>query len=164
MSCNRDFHESLFSITRHMREAEGGDVACCGSFLPKFVSQLDDNLSPIGERFIKSLNKVLKTVVRGTRLILRQAAELQLGLNGINFRQTAITQHFKPVARKLITRRRAILPSKLAPSLPALQNKIKKNKNNINPIITYKNRNLKVDHVFDNVTSGGVVYWEYKAG
>ena len=147
-----------------MREAEGGDVASCGSFLPKFVSQLEDSQSPIGERFIKSLNKVLKTVVRGTRIILRQAAELQLGLNGINFRQTAITQYFKPVARKLITRRSTGSSSKLAPSLSAPQNKKNKNKNNINHNITYKNRNLKVDHVFDNITSGGIVYWEFKAG
>ncbi len=136
----------------------------CGSFLPKFESKLDNNSSPIGEPFIKALNKVFKTVVRGTRLILRQAAELQLGLDGINFRQSAITQFFKPVTPKINTKRKMAWTPNPSSSLPGPENKKNKKKTNINPIITYKNRNLRVEHVFDNVTSGDVVYWEFKAG
>ena len=49
-------------------------------------------------------------------------------------------------------------------SLPGPVNKKNKKKNSTNPIIIYKNRNLRVEHVFDNVTSGDVVYWEFKAG
>ena len=164
MSCNRNFQDALFGITRHMRESEGGDVAVCGSFLPIFVSQLDNNSYPISEAFIKALNKVLKTVVRGTRLILRQAAELQLGLSGINFRQTAITQFYKPVAPKINTKRKMDWSPNPTSSPPDPGNKKNKKKNNTNPTITYKNRNLRVEHVFDNVTSGDVVYWEFKAG
>jgi hypothetical protein len=41
----------------------------------------------------------------------------------------------------------------------------KKNRNNkIDPIITKKNRNLRVEHIFENLSSGGTVYWELKAG
>ncbi len=148
-----------------MRESEGGAIACCGSFIPNFVSQLTDRDAPVNELYIRALNKVLKTVVRGTRLILRQAAELQLGLDGINWRQSAITQYFKPVHRGSITRRSGFI-SKVSnhPSLP-LQNKKKNKKNNsIDTSIMHKNRNLIVDHIFDNVTSGDVTYWEFKAG
>ena len=166
MNCDRKFHESLFSITRHMRESEGGEIACCGSFVPKFVSQLTDSNSPVNESYIKSLNKVLKTVVRGTRLILRQAAELQLGLDGVNWRQSAITQYFKPVHRNSITRKVTGPRSKVSnhTSLPSQIKKKNKKSNSIDSNIMYKNRNLIVDHIFDNVTSGDVVYWEFKAG
>ena len=149
-----------------MRESEGGDIACCGSFVPKFVSQLTDSDSPVNEHYIRSLNKVLKTVVRGTRLILRQAAELQLGLDGINWRQSAITQYFKPVHRNSITRRRTGSIPKVSShtSLPSQNKKKNKKNNSIDTRIMHKNRNLIVDHIFDNVTSGDVVYWEFKAG
>ncbi len=146
-----------------MRESEGGEVASCGSFIPRFVSQLDNNSAPISDHFIKSLNKVLKTVVRGTRLILRQAAELQLGLNGINYRQAAITQFFKPVEPKIITRRKDWSP-KPDQALPASLGKKNNKKNVTNPTISYKNRNLRIEHVFECTTSGEVVYWEFKAG
>ena len=149
-----------------MRESEGGEIACCGSFVPKFVSQLTDSNSPVNESYIKSLNKVLKTVVRGTRLILRQAAELQLGLDGVNWRQSAITQYFKPVHRYSITRKVTGPRSKVSnhTSLPSQIKKKNKKSNSIDSNIMYKNRNLIVDHIFDNVTSGDVVYWEFKAG
>ena len=165
MSCKREYHESLFDITRHMRESDGGDVACCGSFLPKFVSGLKDNSSPISEDYKKSLNRVLKTVVKGTRIILREAAELQKGLAGINWRQTAITQFFKPVDRSRTTRKRRVWTDAAHEvNFPStIQNK-QKNKNKIDANVITKNKNIKIDHIFENVMSGGIIYWEFKAG
>jgi hypothetical protein len=49
MSCNKAFHNSLFSITRNMRESDGGEVSCCGSFLPKFVSQLPNTNGSVSD-------------------------------------------------------------------------------------------------------------------
>jgi hypothetical protein len=53
MNCNRSFHEALFGITRNMRESESGEIACCGSFLPKFVSQLNDSELAVSDNFKK---------------------------------------------------------------------------------------------------------------
>ena len=163
MGWSKAFHSALFAITRHMRESEGGDVACCGSFLPKFVSQLPDCNEPISDQFAKSLNKVLKTVVRGTRLMLREAAELQLGLCGVNLTQTAITSFFKPTARK-VTHRRKI--SWTENTVAVASNNCKKASGKIksDPAIAKKNKDLKVEHIFSNVFSDGRIYWEFKAG
>ena len=116
---------------------------------------------------MKSLNKVLKVVVSGTRQMLRVAAELQLGLGGINWRQTAITSYFKPVDRKTDAMKRKdwshAIPSHSPPPSTSLT-KNKKRKNNIDPTIAYKNRNLSVDQIFSYIDTGGGNYWEFKAG
>ena len=54
MKCDKTMHKSFFAITRQMRESVGGDVACCGSFLPIFVDQLQDHSSSISEKFCES--------------------------------------------------------------------------------------------------------------
>jgi hypothetical protein len=94
-------------------------------------------------------------------LVLRGAAELQLGLSGINLCQTAITKYFKPVDRKLVTRKK-IDWSDNHTTPPKC--KTNKNKNKIVPTIAYKNRNLRVDNLSLNVDSGDGIYWEFKAG
>ena len=162
MRCDKAFHSSFFAITRHMRESDGGDVACCGSFLPKFVSQLPDNLDSISDSFAKSLNKVLKSVVKGTRLILREAAELQLGLCGINLQQTAITRFFKPTDRKVIIRKKIDWSDKLSTAQDPKA--LKKSKIKTDPSIAIKNKDLRVEHIFTSIHSGGKIYWEFKAG
>jgi hypothetical protein len=167
MSCNRAFHDSFFSITRRMRETEGGEIACCGSFLPKFVLGLPNNQVTVNDHYMKSLNKVLKVVVSGTRQLLRVAAELQLGLGGINWRQTAITSYFKPADRKKVTRKRTDWSNAIsAPSPPSAVSftKNKKKKNDIDSNIAHKNRNLSVDQIFSYIDTGGGNYWEFKAG
>jgi hypothetical protein len=161
MKCDRRFHKSLFNITRCMRECEGGELACCGSFIKCFVDNITDNSLPISDKFVKALDKVLKAVVGGTRIVLRSAAELQLGLTGVNLRQTAITQHFKPVFSARLTTKRKLDST----SVPVETNNIKNNKKNkIDLKISLENRNLNIDQIFLNSPSGDRIYWEFKAG
>ncbi len=161
MRCDRSFHKPLFSIARCLRESDGGDVACCGSFLPKFIDQIPDNSLPISSKFVKALDKVLKAVVGGTRVILRTAAELQLGLTGVNLRQTSITQHYKPVqSPRLITNRKQGTTVSVLSETNTKNNK--KNKKNVN--ISFENRNVTIDQIFSNSISGSRIYWEFKAG
>ncbi len=97
----------------------------------------------------------------------REAAELQKGLAGINWRQTAITQFFKPVDRKRTTRKIRVwtdVAHEVSPT--TTQNKLKKrnNKNRTDSNMIIKNKNIRIEHIFENVISGGIVYWEFKAG
>ena len=163
MSCNRAFHESFFSITRHMRESDGGEIACCGSFTPGFVNQLSNAEVTVSDSFVKSLNRVLKTVVRGTRMMLREAAELQVGPAAVNWNQTAITKFFKPKDRQVVVRRRVDW-SDATDRNPLTNNKSKKKNNKIDYNISLKNKNLNISQVFLCIESGGRSYWEFKAG
>ena len=45
----------------------------------------------------KIVIKMLKTIAAGTRRLLRLAAEIQLGPLGVNYRQTALLEYFKPL-------------------------------------------------------------------
>ena len=45
----------------------------------------------------KTVLKLLKTIAAGTRRLLRLAADIQLGPLGVNFRQTALSEYFKPL-------------------------------------------------------------------
>ena len=129
MHSNRGVHELLFTLTRAMREAAGGEVACCGSFRTDFVSQLPTS-SHLNDYQIKTITRVLKAVSGGARKILRIAAELQLGLTGVNWRQSTITQYYKPsrpAARACVAKRNWTD----ANSLPQGEvNKIDKNRKN----------------------------------
>ena len=98
MHSRRDLHELLFSITRNIRESPGGEIACCGCFREDFVSILPGGSTRIDDSQSKAIVKVLKAVSSGARKVLRLAAEVQLGLAGINFRQTSIAQFFKPAS------------------------------------------------------------------
>ncbi len=62
MKCKKALHERLFAITRAMREAPGGEIACCGSFLPKFVASLQQNPSKLSDREAKLVLRILKAV------------------------------------------------------------------------------------------------------
>ena len=33
----------------------------------------------------------------------------------------------------------------------------------LNKIMNLKNKNIRVEHIFENVILGGIVYWEFKA-
>jgi hypothetical protein len=93
----RNLHNTLHSIARHMREDEGGDLACCGTFRCNLVNALPCANLPISEMEGKIVIKLLKTIAAGTRRLLRLAAEIQLGPLGVNFRQTALSEYFKPL-------------------------------------------------------------------
>ncbi len=104
MKCKRSLHERLFTLTRAMRESPGGEVACCGSFQPKFVASLPQDPTLLTDRETKAVLRILKAVSGGARSVLRASAELQLGLSGINWRQRAITQYFKPSLKMVKTK------------------------------------------------------------
>ena len=91
--------------------------------------------------------------------MLRIAAELQLGLGGINWRQPAITQFFKPTLKEVKTRIKrtwADIPTNMG-NTPK-----NKKKTNIDPLLLKKNRNLTVHNVFVcSVQTDETVYWEF---
>jgi hypothetical protein len=163
MKCGRNIQDRLFSITRAMRENPDEEIACCGSFLPSFVSSLSLDHSAIADSDAKAVIRILKAVSGGARTVLRIAAELQLGLSGINWRQTAITQHFKPILKEV---KKKISRSWVDPLVSTTGGVLKKiDKSKIDPVILEKNRNLTVHNVFDClVQSDETVYWEFKAG
>jgi hypothetical protein len=163
LRCDRRYHEMLFTITRRMREDLGGEVACCGSFRKDFVALLPDDNSVISETGVKTIIKVLKRVSNGARVMLRTAAELQLGLGGINWKQQAITQFFKPTSLAVKPKVKRIWTD-LPIQTPLTQIKTK-NRNGVNPILLKKNSSLTVYNVFDRISQvDDTVYWEFKAG
>ena len=137
-------------------------MACCGSFLPIFVDQLPNKLDLIDDNYVKSLNKVLKVVVKGTRLIMRQATDLLQGGTAINWRQTAITSFYKPKDKKKVTRKVIDWSDNILSAKAKVRSKSLKNKTD--PSITLKNKNLRIDQIFSCNDSSGMVYWEFKAG
>ena len=157
LKTKRAMHERLFTLTRLMREGEGGAVACCGSFRPDFVKQLHD--TPITDDEAKALIKVLKAVSGGARRMLRIAAELQLGLNGVNWRQTTMVQFYKTTDAPKRTRIIRSWADTETKSSSTTDDRIKKknSKNKMNDKIT-------MNHIFDNSQIGNIVYWEIKAG
>ena len=163
LRCDRRYHEMLFTITRRMREDLGGEVSCCGSFRKDFVALLPDDNSVISETGVKTIIKVLKRVSNGARVMLRTAAELQLGLGGINWRQQAITQFFKPTSLAVKPKVKRFWTD-LPIQTPLTQIKTK-NRNGVNPILLKKNSSLTVYNVFDRISQvDDTVYWEFKAG
>ena len=99
----------------------------------------------------------------GARTILRIAAELQLGLAGVNWRQQTITQFFKPTLKTVKFKvKRSWVDQPAAPLGGPIR---KKDKYNIDPILLKKNKNLTVFNVFDSIVqTDEIVYWEFKAG
>ena len=163
MQSKRDMHEILFSITRHIRESPGGEVACCGCFTGEFVTLLSDNATPLSDAQQKVIARILKAVSGGARKVLRTAAEIQIGLAGINWRQTPITQYYKPTSKIIKPR----LPKRDwtdAGPPPVGTLNIKNNKK-YNSVAIEQNRNLTVDNVFSSFKNrDNVVYWEFRAG
>jgi hypothetical protein len=163
MHSRRDMHELLFSITRQIRESSGGEVASCGCFREDFVSNLPGGMTNLDDSQTKVIVKVLKAVSGGARKVLRLAAEVQLGLNGINLRQTAITQFFKPapLPRKPRAPRKIWADNPSAPSVGAKN----KNKARQDRTVITQNKNLTIDNVFlSYLSKNNVVYWEFRAG
>ena len=160
---DRRFHERLFSITRRMRESTGGEVACCGSFRKDFVSLLPDGDSSISDKEVKTIIKVMKSTSNGARNILRIAAELQLGLGGISWRQTAIPQFFKPIPRTIKIKSKRVWT---VPTAPQADRIVKtKDRTKIDPSLLKKNINLTVHSVFDCISQAdNTIYSEFKAG
>ena len=141
-----------------IREGDGGAVACCGSFRPDFVTQLLGSDTQITDDEAKTFIKILKAVSGGARKMLRIAAELQLGLNDVNWRQTTMSEFFKPIAVTKRTRTRKDWTDADS-TVPPTDNKMNK-KNSMNK----KNRNISMNYIFDNNKIGNIVYWEIKAG
>jgi hypothetical protein len=159
MKSNKAMHGTLFYITRKMREAPGGEIACCGAFQRGFVDSLQCEHGLISDNQSKTIIRVLKKVVGGARKILRLAAEVQLGLAGINWRQSTITQFYKPKVQSVKQSHRRDWSDK--PSVDTSENRIKKDKS-YNHIIAMKNRDLSVNHFFESYTSiDNTVYWLY---
>jgi hypothetical protein len=162
MKCKKALHERLFAVTRAMRETPGGEIACCGSFLPNFVASLQQNSSTLSDREVKSVLRILKTVSGGARTVLRASAELQLGLCGINWRQPAITQFFKPSLKTVKTRIRRPWgdnAAAIAELKPIRKARITDN------VVLKKNKDITVQNVFNSIAhEDKIVYWEFKAG
>ena len=162
MRCKPSLHVRLFSITRAMRESPCGDIACCGSFLPNFVASLPQDDTTLSDRDSRSITRILKSVCGGARTVLRTAAEIQFGLCGINWRQPAITQFYKPTLKPISLRSKRTW----ADSAANLTEPTRKSKGSItNPELLKKNKNLTVHNVFDSIVQNDeIVYWEFKAG
>ena len=159
MRSRRDDQKILFLITRLMREKPGGETACCGSFRRDFVQIIPDSNANIDDVFKRTLLKILKTICSGSRRLLRLAAELQRGPLGINLRQAALSEFFKPVRQDPILRKRKI--TKEASRGDSEANKKNRNKK----IIVLKNSHELLSDVFENPTqTGNLFYWEFKAG
>ena len=102
-------------------------------------------------------------MVRGARVILCEASELQLGLSAINWRQTAISQFFKPTLRTTVIKKKIDWSDSINKGKPLHTTRLNK-KDKTTPLIAVKNRDLKIDQIFTSVESGGRLYWEFKAG
>jgi hypothetical protein len=154
--------ERLFSITRKMREVDGGLEACCGSFQVRFVTSLGLDDVPLSDRESKHLIRVLKKVTGGARKMLRIAAEIQLGLCGVNWRQTSIPHFFKPVEKRTKVKVRRVWADPPPPTNPPpLKSKNKK----CNSKIALQNKDINIHHICDSYTRDDMsVYWEFKAG
>ena len=159
MRSRRDDQKILFLITRLMREQPGGETACCGSFRRDFVQIIPDSNANIDDVFKRTLLKILKTICSGSRRLLRLAAELQRGPLGINLRQAALSEFFKPVRQDPILRKRRITKEASRGDSEAS----KKNRNK--KIIILRNSQELLSDVFENPTqTGNLFYWEFKAG
>jgi hypothetical protein len=151
--------QSLYLIVKHIREDDGGETACCGTFLPHFVNNLPFVDEPITEDESKLILKVLKEVAAGCRRLLRLAAELQLGQLGVNLQQKTITKYYK-----LLEPPRNPNPTR---GLSQGKQKDKKLKNR-NKQIIYLNKDLKPHDIILTTNSidndFNVLYREFKAG
>ena len=164
------FHNTLHSISRHMREDAGGEIACCGTFRCDLVSRIpyaDQSISDIEAKWIL---KLLKTIAAGTRRLLRLAAEIQLGPLGINYRQTALTEFFKikpglptKILKKL---KETDLVNPTPTTTPeetsqhTIRNKLTKNNKRNKTTHT----RITIDDIFAPTSICGNIYWEVKAG
>ena len=189
----RNLHNVLHSIARHMREDEGGDIACCGTFRCDLVNALPCANLPISEMEGKIILKLLKTIAAGTRRLLRLAAEIQLGPLGVNFRQTALHEYFKPLpaapTKVLEVRKKTWWDTPAAdmvdtpastPSTSNSKNTTSKNivKNTTEPdnknIMKTKKNNkrnkdstitrIAIEDIFVLTPISGTMYWEMRAG
>ena len=164
----RHLQEDLHWFARHLRENDGGEIACCGSFRTDFTSALPCRNRIISEFEAKHLTRLLKTVCAGTRRLLRLAAELQLGPLGVNLRQTSVLEFLKPIADPS-----ALKPKKVKkdysdqPHTPNTDNQTSNNpdrlKNKKNTKQTL-NRNITITDIFLTIPDSQFVYWEFKAG
>ena len=77
-------------------------------FCLNFFNNLPYHDAPITEQETKLIIKILKAIAAGCGVLLRIAAETQLGQLGINLQQRSITQYFKtiqePLRKNLSTR------------------------------------------------------------
>ena len=189
----RNLHNVLHSIARHMREDEGGDIACCGTFRCDLVNALPCANLPIAEMEGKIIIKLLKTIAAGTRRLLRLAAEIQLGPLGVNFRQTALHEYFKPLpaapTKVLEVRKKnwwdtpaadmmdtpASTPStsnsKNTTSKSIVKNTTEPDNKNIMKTKKNNKRNknstitrIAIEDIFVLTPISGTMYWEMKAG
>jgi hypothetical protein len=165
MRTRRELHERLFSLARLLREGEGGEVACCGSFLPSFVAHLPNRLDIMTDAETKAVLKVLKEISGGARKICRSSAEIQIGLCGINWRQTTIGQYFKPKPRATKARVKRNFTDAPTPSTGGSDLISKKDKNKLKSDIARHNLNISVNDIFSSYISlDNTVYWEFRAG
>ena len=164
------FHNTLHSISRHMREDAGGEIACCGTFRCDLVKQIPHADQSINDVEAKWILKLLKSIAAGTRRILRLSAEIQLGPLGINYRQTALTEFFKikpGLPTKVLKKPKETDPSNPTPSLTPEETsppttRIKLTKNNKRNKSTHTR--IAIDDIFAPTSICGYIYWEVKAG
>ncbi len=130
------FQQDLHIIVKHCRDHPGGEIACCGSFLPLFVTGLPNKDFPITGKEKKTIMRILKMIGNGCRRLLRLAAEVQRGPLGINLRQHTIFDFYKPI--NLVTSKK-----KKDRSFPEI-----KNRN-----VTELYKNIKPYDIFDTTPS-----------
>jgi hypothetical protein len=153
--------QALYIVEKHIRNDDGGEVACCGTFQPHFVNNLPYHDAPITEQETKFIIKILKGIAAGCRVLLRIAAETQLGQLGINLQQRSVTQFFKtikePLRKELSTR---------GTTSGIEKNKTKELNKNKKRNAIYLNKNLPsnvISHTNYSIDND-VFYWEFKAG
>ena len=79
--------EDLWSC---MQREEHGELACCGVFLPSFLSKLNRADNAISKRDVARLKKLTKVVGRGAREVLRIQTEQNILCRGVELRQLSI--------------------------------------------------------------------------
>ena len=116
-----DLQQDIHIIIKYCRESDGGEIACCGSFLPSFVSNLPNGTKLLMDQERKAIMKVSKSIGAGCRRLLRLAAEVQRDPLGIVLRQHTILEFFKPIHSTAVK----------TPKIYELKNKNKKKNRNI---------------------------------
>ncbi len=83
-------------------------------------------------------------------------------MTAINYRQTTISQFFKPVVRAVVTRRKIDWSDRAAGTTDSPRSKGHGSKTKLR--IPLKNIDVRVEQIFIRVADGDRIYWEFKAG
>ena len=88
----RPIYEELW---RCMETEEAGEYACCGVFLPVFISTLTRADHEMGKKEKNRALKLLKEIGRGAREILKVHSGVSMAARSVELRQTSIKSFMK---------------------------------------------------------------------